>query len=139
MNSAALVDLLGTVLTVAAVVLLVPCCVLLVQVLAAVLPTRVDDLQTRPTASRAHVAVLVPAHDEAAGIGATLRAIQAQLAPGDRVLVVADNCSDDTAALARSADAEVVGSASIRCAAARAMRSIAASAISRQRRRPWSS
>ncbi len=56
----------------------------------------------------ADVAVLIPAHNEAAGIEATLRCLQSQLRAGDRVLVVADNCSDDTAALARQAGAEVV-------------------------------
>ncbi len=56
----------------------------------------------------ADVAVLVPAHNEAAGIEATLRCLQSQLRSGDRVLVVADNCSDDTAALARQAGAEVI-------------------------------
>jgi hypothetical protein len=54
------------------------------------------------------VAVLIPAHNEAAGIDATLRVLQAQLRAGDRVLVVADNCSDDTAARARRAGAEVI-------------------------------
>jgi glycosyltransferase involved in cell wall biosynthesis len=54
------------------------------------------------------VAVLIPAHNEAAGIEATLRCLQAQLHPCDRLLVVADNCSDDTAAVARRAGAEVV-------------------------------
>jgi cellulose synthase/poly-beta-1,6-N-acetylglucosamine synthase-like glycosyltransferase len=56
----------------------------------------------------ADVAVLIPAHNEAAGIAATLRCLQSQLRSGDRVLVVADNCSDDTAALARQAGAEVI-------------------------------
>jgi cellulose synthase/poly-beta-1,6-N-acetylglucosamine synthase-like glycosyltransferase len=56
----------------------------------------------------ADVAVLIPAHNEAAGIEATLRCLQAQRRAGDRVLVVADNCSDDTAALARRAGAEVI-------------------------------
>ncbi len=56
----------------------------------------------------ADVAVLIPAHNEAAGIEATLRCLQSQLRTGDRVLVVADNCSDDTAALARQAGADVV-------------------------------
>lgn len=56
----------------------------------------------------ADVAVLIPAHDEAAGIEATLHCLRAQLRATDRVLVVADNCSDDTAALARRAGAEVV-------------------------------
>jgi Glycosyltransferase like family 2 len=54
------------------------------------------------------VAVLIPAHNEGAGIEATLHALKAQLLAGDRVLVVADNCSDDTAALARRAGADVI-------------------------------
>lgn len=58
--------------------------------------------------ARPALAVLVPAHDEGAGILATLASIQAQLRTGDRLLVVADNCSDDTAALARNAGAEVL-------------------------------
>ena len=62
----------------------------------------------RPAIPRAAVAVLVPAHDEEQGIAATLRNIAAQLRDGDRLLVVADNCSDRTAAVARAAGAEVV-------------------------------
>jgi cellulose synthase/poly-beta-1,6-N-acetylglucosamine synthase-like glycosyltransferase len=57
---------------------------------------------------RRSVAVLVPAHNESLGLLSTLANIQNQLLPGDRLLVVADNCSDDTAALARAAGAEVV-------------------------------
>lgn len=57
---------------------------------------------------RPGLAVLMPAHQEAAGIAATLAGLMPQLAPGDRLLVVADNCTDDTAALARQAGAEVV-------------------------------
>lgn len=51
--------------------------------------------------------VLVPAHDEAAGIGAVLARVMPLLPAGARMLVVADNCTDDTAALARAAGAEV--------------------------------
>lgn len=61
-----------------------------------------------PRRDDANVAVLIPAHNEASGIEATLRCLQAQLRAGDRVLVVADNCSDDTAALARQAGVEVI-------------------------------
>jgi cellulose synthase/poly-beta-1,6-N-acetylglucosamine synthase-like glycosyltransferase len=52
-------------------------------------------------------AVLVPAHDEELGIGATIDALRPQLQPGDRVLVVADNCRDATADVARRHGAEV--------------------------------
>jgi glycosyltransferase involved in cell wall biosynthesis len=57
---------------------------------------------------RSPVAVLVPAHNESSGLLPTLTNIRRQLLPGDRLLVVADNCSDDTAAVARTAGAEVV-------------------------------
>ena len=56
---------------------------------------------------RARIAVLVPAHNEAAGIAKTLNDIKAQLRPGDRLLVVADNCFDDTASIALAMGAEV--------------------------------
>ncbi len=54
------------------------------------------------------VAVLIPAHDEAAGIGITVSRLRSELAEGDRILVVADNCSDATADRAREAGAEVI-------------------------------
>lgn len=56
---------------------------------------------------RGPIAVVIPAHDEEAGIGATVAAARAQLGEGDRILVVADNCSDGTAAAARAAGADV--------------------------------
>lgn len=52
--------------------------------------------------------ILIPAHNEAAGIIPTLRDVKAQLGPRDGILVVADNCTDDTAAIARAAGAEVI-------------------------------
>ncbi|MGY1712361.1 glycosyltransferase family 2 protein [Geodermatophilus sp. SYSU D00758] len=59
------------------------------------------------TAARSRLVVLVPAHDEAAGIAATLAALQEQTRRPDRVVVIADNCTDDTAAIARAHGAEV--------------------------------
>lgn len=84
--------------------LLFPVLVLFLQVLMALLPMRAS---VAPTGKRPKVAVLVPAHNEAAVIAATLETLLPQLQSGDRLLVVADNCSDDTAALARAAGAEV--------------------------------
>jgi cellulose synthase/poly-beta-1,6-N-acetylglucosamine synthase-like glycosyltransferase len=51
--------------------------------------------------------VLIPAHNEGAGILPTIRDVQAQLGPNDRILVVADNCTDDTAAIVQAAGVEV--------------------------------
>ena len=87
------------------ILIVLPVGVLFVQVLLAWLPAR-----SLPSAksSRPRVAVLVPAHNESSVIVATLKTIGPQLLEGDRLLVVADNCSDDTASLARAAGAEVV-------------------------------
>ena len=82
-----------------------PVLVLFLQVLLACLPVRVKPA---PSIVRPRVAVLVPAHNESSVIVATLESILPQLQAGDRLLVVADNCSDDTATLARAAGAEVV-------------------------------
>jgi cellulose synthase/poly-beta-1,6-N-acetylglucosamine synthase-like glycosyltransferase len=53
------------------------------------------------------VTVLIPAHNEAASIGATLDSLRAQEPPPNRVIVVADNCTDATEAIARGHGAEV--------------------------------
>lgn len=60
------------------------------------------------TGHRPRIAVLVPAHNEATGIGPTLEALRSQLRAADQLLVVADNCSDDTAQVARAAGAITV-------------------------------
>ena len=86
--------------------LAVPTAVFVIEICAACFLARRH--QAPPTARRrGTVAVLIPAHDEAKGILATLNDIKPQLRPTDRLLVVADNCTDDTAAIATSGGAEV--------------------------------
>ncbi|MGV8919501.1 MAG: glycosyltransferase family 2 protein [Pseudomonas sp.] len=97
--------LLGWVLGTLAILIFLPVLVLFGQVLLACLPGRTPALVKGP---RPRVAVLVPAHNESSLVIATLNSIIPQLLEGDRLLVVADNCSDDTAALGRSVGAEVV-------------------------------
>ncbi|OYW46176.1 MAG: hypothetical protein B7Z08_00275 [Sphingomonadales bacterium 32-68-7] len=81
-----------------------PLGVFVVELLAGILPAR----GRASSGSGPSVAVLIPAHDESAGIGATLAALAQVAPPGTRALVVADNCQDDTAAQARAAGAEVI-------------------------------
>ena len=95
-------------LVVLALGLLVPASVLLLQ-LAAAWPLRAPAGSAAPSsaAGRPRLAVLMPAHNEAAGIVSAIEAVNAQLQAGDRLLVVADNCSDDTARVAAAAGAQV--------------------------------
>ena len=55
----------------------------------------------------ANIAVLIPAHNESVNLIPTLRCVFQQNLPNLRVLLVADNCSDDTAQLGERAGAEV--------------------------------
>ncbi|HEY2586250.1 MAG TPA: glycosyltransferase [Tepidisphaeraceae bacterium] len=89
-----------------AVLLAAPLAVLGVECLAALLPQRrsaIAESDERPA-----VAVLVPAHNEELALAETLRSIQPQLRDGDRLIVIADNCTDATAAVARSLGAGVI-------------------------------
>ena len=61
-----------------------------------------------PKSSRVSAVVVIPAHDEDAVIGETLRQLTPQLAEGMRIMVVADNCEDATADHARLPGVEVV-------------------------------
>jgi cellulose synthase/poly-beta-1,6-N-acetylglucosamine synthase-like glycosyltransferase len=54
------------------------------------------------------LAVIIPAHDEALLIGGTVESVRQQVAPSTRIVVVADNCSDGTAEIARRAGATVI-------------------------------
>jgi cellulose synthase/poly-beta-1,6-N-acetylglucosamine synthase-like glycosyltransferase len=89
----------------AAALLLVPVTVLFVEVIVAVTHRRREQ---SPSGPRPRLSVIVPAHNEAAVIGATLRSILPQLTAPESLLVVADNCSDDTARIARSEGARVI-------------------------------
>lgn len=62
---------------------------------------------TGPSGALGPAAILIPAHDEAAGIAATVGGLKSVAPAGMRILVVADNCADDTAGRARAAGAEV--------------------------------
>ena len=62
----------------------------------------------RPTGPRVPCVVLIPAHNEELGLGRTLAALAPELGPLDRVLVVADNCTDRTSDIALSHGVEVV-------------------------------
>jgi cellulose synthase/poly-beta-1,6-N-acetylglucosamine synthase-like glycosyltransferase len=91
-----------------AAVLCIPTVTLIIEILFARLP-KADDLQENPSSATSdQTTVIIPANDESIGLLPTLNDLKAQLHSSDRLIVVADNCSDDTAAVAASAGAEVI-------------------------------
>ena len=93
-------------LTVIGYLLLVPVTVLFVECLAALFSHRLqqDVGQIEPI----KLAVLIPAHNEASEIGITLESLIPQLKKDDRLIVIADNCTDDTALIAKQYGAIVI-------------------------------
>lgn len=100
-------SLLTATLALIPLLLLVTSAFLALECLAA-LPSRAPAPANPALPADLSLAVLVPAHNEAGGLGATLAAITSQLRPGDRLVVVADNCTDATAAEARQAGATAI-------------------------------
>jgi glycosyltransferase involved in cell wall biosynthesis len=91
-----------------AVLLLIPTILFFIEVVAAITLPQPDFPTATGGEPRQRVAVVVPAHNESTRILPTLTDILLQMRAGDRLLVVADNCTDDTAAVAAAAGAEVV-------------------------------
>ncbi|NEP57823.1 MAG: glycosyltransferase family 2 protein [Symploca sp. SIO2G7] len=88
------------------IVLLIPVTVLFLECSIALLPSSSETGATEVTQPK--IAVLVPAHDEASVISATLEALLPELTAQDRLLVIADNCSDETAEIAHKSGAMVI-------------------------------
>lgn len=84
-------------------------CYLLTLLLAAFLGRRVAR-QAPATTDRLRFLVLVPAHDEELSITRTVASLRGMTYPTDRyeIIVIADNCRDTTAELARAAGATVL-------------------------------
>jgi len=86
--------------------LFVPVTVLFVECLAALFPHRPQ--QKLGQIEGIKLAVLIPAHNEAAEIGITLENLIPQLKNDDRLIVIADNCTDNTALIAQQYGAIVI-------------------------------
>jgi cellulose synthase/poly-beta-1,6-N-acetylglucosamine synthase-like glycosyltransferase len=86
----------------------IPVAVLLIEILASLNSVTEPSFDRSDFSEQKRVAVIVPAHNESTGIIPTIADIRAQLGPRDRLIVVADNCSDDTATVAAAAGAEVI-------------------------------
>jgi cellulose synthase/poly-beta-1,6-N-acetylglucosamine synthase-like glycosyltransferase len=90
-----------------ALLILFPIVILTIECFAALLPIKLVE-NDRSRVFRPSVALLIPAHNEELVIGQTIETIIPQLTKQDRLIVIADNCSDRTAAIARSFGVTVI-------------------------------
>lgn len=91
----------------AAVVIAIPAAMFCLEVLLAVVLGARTSKQDEPSSPHTF-AVLIPAHNEQAVIAKTLQTLLPTIPAGNRVIVVADNCSDNTAAMARECGATAI-------------------------------
>ena len=100
-----LISAIEILLLIIAGLLFVPTLVLLIEVVIACAAKR----RPRDTSAifKGKVAVIMPAHNESAGLEATLTKLNGQLPRLSDIHVVADNCTDDTADIARRCGATV--------------------------------
>ncbi|HEY8085480.1 MAG TPA: glycosyltransferase family 2 protein [Methylophilaceae bacterium] len=98
--------LIATLYVVVLLLLAIPVVLFVLEILVSLLPYRHPSLQEHHRWPS--LAVLIPAHNEQQGIAHTIRSVQAQLDEGDRMIVIADNCTDETAAVARKHGATVI-------------------------------
>ena len=95
------------ILAIAALIVAIPAFFLALQLFCSLGKTaRPAPVENGPPEGR--LAILVPAHDEEAHLLATLESIGSQVERRDRIMVVADNCTDDTQAIAAQFGATVV-------------------------------
>jgi cellulose synthase/poly-beta-1,6-N-acetylglucosamine synthase-like glycosyltransferase len=93
-------------LTLSALFLFVICLFFLIECIAALFETA--DVADKDNWQDTKVTVLVPAHNEEVVIGSTLEKLTPALKKQDRLVVVADNCHDATAEIARTMGATVI-------------------------------
>ncbi|MGB5631579.1 MAG: glycosyltransferase family 2 protein [Waterburya sp.] len=101
-----MINSLNVILFMGSLVLLVPCLVFCIECLAALLPRRSQPEKREINLPK--TTILVPANNEAAQIYPVLETALQQLTELDQLIVIADNCSDDTAAIARNTGATVI-------------------------------
>jgi cellulose synthase/poly-beta-1,6-N-acetylglucosamine synthase-like glycosyltransferase len=102
------VDALSFIILVGSVIAALPVAIFLLETIAAMSAGERALAPPSSQTTRNRVGVLIPAHDEEDALPAMIPKIRPQLRDEDRLLVVADNCSDSTAVLAEGLGAEVV-------------------------------
>jgi len=105
-------DFVAALLTTVVGLITVPVAVFFIEVTAATATTLARRFgasakEVRGTL-RPRIAVLITAHNESVGLTPILEEVKQQVQPDDRILVVADNCTDDTASIASAHGVQVI-------------------------------
>lgn len=101
-----MIDIVEIILLVTVAALLVPLSVVSIECVAALFARRSARQGSSPCL-RPSITVLIPACNEARVIARTLVSVRSNLGEDDRVVVIADNCGDDTAVIARTYSVDV--------------------------------
>lgn len=97
---------INAILLIVTLCLVIPLTVFCLECLAAIMSQQVST--TIANSKRPKTAVLIPAYNEAAQIGLVIETVQKQLVANDLLVVIADNCEDNTAEIACLAGATVI-------------------------------
>ena len=102
----AFLNLVSILLLFGGIVLIIPCFIFFIECFAALI-SRPSNLDLSAI-ERPRTTVLIPAHNEAEQIEEVLEVLLKQITKQDQVIVIADNCHDNTAELARYMGASVI-------------------------------
>ncbi|MEO1673296.1 MAG: glycosyltransferase family 2 protein [Cyanobacteria bacterium J06631_2] len=96
----------GSILLTVGIIVLVPCLIFFLECLAAFFSS--SSSLSLEAIQRPKTTILIPAHNEAEQIKEVIEGLQTQLTEQDQVIVIADNCHDNTAELARATGVKVL-------------------------------
>ncbi|MDJ0595824.1 MAG: glycosyltransferase family 2 protein [Pleurocapsa sp. MO_226.B13] len=101
-----LINIVNVVLLLFGGILIIPCAVFFIECFAAVVSRQSERELSK--IERPKTTVLIPAHNEAEQITEVLKVLKSQVNERDRIIVIADNCHDNTAELARATGVTVL-------------------------------
>ncbi|MGL4882413.1 MAG: glycosyltransferase family 2 protein [Waterburya sp.] len=101
-----LLSIINLILLLGGGMIIIPCLIFLIECAAAFFASKPESIVS--DILRPKTTVLIPAHNEAEQIEEVLEVLLQQTTPQDEVIVIADNCHDNTAELARATGVTVL-------------------------------
>jgi len=97
-------NIASAIITILSAIVLIPVLTFSLQCLLSLLPFRKNKFAAD---AAPRLVVLIPAHNEQSIVSGIIEDVSSQINEGDRIIVIADNCTDETASVSRSLGAEV--------------------------------